>query len=78
MGLRTGKNWKDVGGMQGDLIGRILVYWTVVFFDQFLKIAELEQFWASISPSTSHVLILRKHGMGYILGDFFNKLIWSP
>jgi hypothetical protein len=27
---------------------------------------------------TSHVLILTKHWLGYILGDFFYNPIWSP
>jgi hypothetical protein len=26
----------------------------------------------------SYALILTKNGPGYILGDFFHKLIWSP
>jgi hypothetical protein len=33
---------------------------------------------ATFSRCKINVLILTKHGLGYILGDFFQKLVWSP
>jgi hypothetical protein len=42
------------------------------------KIPEEPKFWATFFHGKSFVLLLAKHGLGYILGDFFHKLIWSP
>jgi hypothetical protein len=33
---------------------------------------------ASLSHGNSYVFILTKNGFGNVLGDFLNKLIWSP
>jgi hypothetical protein len=35
-------------------------------------------FWISLFRGKSLALILKKNVLGYILGDFFHKLIWSP
>jgi hypothetical protein len=34
--------------------------------------------WATFSHSTRYVLIFRKHGLGYILGDFFANSSGHP
>jgi hypothetical protein len=36
------------------------------------------KFLATFFLSKRHVLILTKNALGYILGDFFHKPIWSP
>jgi hypothetical protein len=62
---------------QGDQMGRIFTDWASFFlFGQFKKIAE-SFLLAAFSHGKSYVLILTKNGLGHILGDFCNKLIWS-
>jgi hypothetical protein len=58
---------------QGDQVGRILAYWTVVIFGQFLEFMQI-----SCPNSESNVLVGTKNGLGYIFERFFHKLIWPP
>jgi hypothetical protein len=63
-----------VRGDQGDQIGRIFAYWTIVFFDQFIEnYTSSANSWAAFFHSTSYVLILSKNWLGCILGDFFTN-----
>jgi hypothetical protein len=55
---------------QGDWIGRILLT-TVSFF----RYKSGPNF---LFHGKSCVLILAKDSLGYVLGDFFTQLIWSP
>jgi hypothetical protein len=64
---------------QGDQIGRIFAYWSIVFVEQcYEKFSSSPDFWATFFQGKSYVLILAKKGLGFVLGDFFHKLIWSP
>jgi hypothetical protein len=47
--------------------------WSVLF-----DYRSIQNFWASLSHGKSYLSILTKNAVGYILGDFFLKLIWSP
>jgi hypothetical protein len=53
---------------QGDQIGRIFASWVVAYIRQFC-ITEEALYKICIN-------YLKKHRLGYILGDFFYKLIW--
>jgi hypothetical protein len=44
----------------------------------FVKYTEVAQIIGLFFHVTSCVVIFTKNGLGYILGDFFHKLIWSP
>jgi hypothetical protein len=67
-----------MSGHQGDQIVRISAQWAIVYFGSFFqKLQKRPKFWASFSPSIDYVSILTKNGFGYILGDFFHKLIWG-
>jgi hypothetical protein len=67
------------GAGQCDHIGRIFAQWAIVYFRQFLKITEVAQkFWATLFQSADNVLILTKHGLGNILGDFFTNSSGHP
>jgi hypothetical protein len=57
---------------QGDQIGRIFA---LKFFDNY---GCCPNFWATFIQGNSCILILAKSRLGYILGDFFHQLIWSP
>jgi hypothetical protein len=57
---------------QGDQIGRIFAYWSIVYFGQRLKhYRSSAKFLATFFPR--YVLILTKKWFGYILGDFFTN-----
>jgi hypothetical protein len=52
--------------------------WLVPYFGSFLKITEVAQKFSA----TNYVLILTRHGLGCILGDFFStnlsgSLLWK-
>jgi hypothetical protein len=55
-------------------IGQYILY----FGQRFENYKSSLIFWLLYSAEKSYVLILAKNGLGYILGDFFHKLIWSP
>jgi hypothetical protein len=65
-------------GEQGDQIGVILgdhLRWAIFYF----KITKEAQIFVSAKfHRKSCALILTKHGLGFIFGDFFQNLIWSP
>jgi hypothetical protein len=64
---------------QGGQIGRIFACWVIVCFGQcFENGISSTKFWANFFHTVSYVLILAKNVLGYILGDFFYKIIWSP
>jgi hypothetical protein len=66
---------------QGDQIGRIFYFWATVTLGSFLKITEMDQIIGLLISTVkeTYVLILtKKNELGYILGDFFQKRIWSP
>jgi hypothetical protein len=51
----------------------------ILYFGQFLKITKIAEIvWLLFSHGKSYELIWAKSGNGYILGDCFYKLIWSP
>jgi hypothetical protein len=58
----------------GDQIGRLFASWALVYFQKSCN------FFGLLFPTVpvTYVLILTKNGLGFILGDFFHKLIWSP
>jgi hypothetical protein len=56
---------------QGDQIGQIFASRVVVYFGQFVvNYRRSANYKATFFYSTRYVLILTKHGLGYILGDF--------
>jgi hypothetical protein len=64
---------------QGDQIGRIFAHGAIVKFKQlYVKYRRSSNFGRTFFHRKSVVFILTKNGLGYILGDFFYKLIWSP
>jgi hypothetical protein len=67
-----------VNGQQGDQIGRIFAYWATDFFGQILEnYISTANSWAIFSTG-QFMYYFDKNGLGYTLGDFFHKLIWSP
>jgi hypothetical protein len=71
-------NWSNQV-KQGDQIGRIFAPCAIVFFEQFFeKYRSSHNFWVTLPHGKIYVLIVTNKGFGYILGDFLNKLIWSP
>jgi hypothetical protein len=36
------------------------------------------KFWEHFFPRQTVCIIFTENGLGYILGDFFLKLVWSP
>jgi hypothetical protein len=61
-----------VFGDQGDQIGRIVANWAIVYFVQFFIYTSIQIFELLLSKI---FLVLTSYGLGYILGDFFHKLI---
>jgi hypothetical protein len=57
----------------GDRIGRMF---SLGSFFEYYKYSP--KFCATLPHSSGFILILANNGLGYILGDFFHKLIWSP
>jgi hypothetical protein len=64
-----------VTGGQGDQIGRIFAYWAVVFIGQFFTIIKVAKICGLLFPVVQFIV---KNELGYILGDFFPELVWSP
>jgi hypothetical protein len=61
----------------GHKIGQMAIKYTNTFHCKNLK----KDFGPENMPSGNparYVLILSKHGLGYILGDLFYKPFWSP
>jgi hypothetical protein len=52
--------------------------WVIVYFWQLLENYRSSQTWTSIFHSKSKAFISTKNGLGYSLGNFFRKPIWSP
>jgi hypothetical protein len=64
---------------QGDQIGRIYwEYWAVSYFGQFFESTEVAQNLGLPFPRCKLCINYNKKGLGYILGNFFHKLIRSP
>jgi hypothetical protein len=64
---------------QGDQIGRVFAQWEIVYFGQWFKnYRSSAHFWATFFHGTSHVSILTKKMLGYILGDFFTNSSGHP
>jgi hypothetical protein len=62
---------------QGDQIGRIFSYWTIVYFGQsFLNYKSAQHFKILLFIRKSNVLVLTNTGPQF--GRLFRKLIWSP
>jgi hypothetical protein len=53
--------------------GRLCFLWAI-----FRKQQKKSKFFATFFLGKSFAFILTKNGLGYTLGDFFRKLIWSP
>jgi hypothetical protein len=67
------------GANQGDLIRPFFASWSnVLTFEMFLKITEVAQISGKYFQWEQLLIILAKNVLGYILGDFFRKLVWSP
>jgi hypothetical protein len=63
---------------QGDPIGRIFASWAIVYFVQiFISHKCVEKILGYFSQEKLCINFDKK-GLGYILGDFFHKIIWSP
>jgi hypothetical protein len=63
---------------QGGKVGQNLGYWVIVYFGQFLKNCRSSpNFWGKFSTLFFSANFDEK-GLGYSLGDFFQKWIWSP
>jgi hypothetical protein len=59
---------------QGDRIGRIFVYWAIIYFCQFFWYSKVAQrFLATFFLGKCNVCFFAKHGLGYILGDFLKN-----
>jgi hypothetical protein len=54
-------------------------YWDIVYITlgSFLKITEVAQIFVILFRRLKCCINLDKNGLGYILKDFFHKLIWS-
>jgi hypothetical protein len=64
---------------QGDQIVQIFALRVIVFFGQVIeKYRIIPDTLATIFRGKIYVLMLTKNGLGYILGDFFHQLVWSP
>jgi hypothetical protein len=59
-------------------IGRIIACWALVYPGLFENYRSNANFGATFFRSTSYVLIGTKHGLGYILGDFFTNSSGHP
>jgi hypothetical protein len=61
-------------------LGRLFDYWAVVYFGQIHENKNSStNFWATfVLRYKAYVLIMTKNGFGYILNDYFYKLIRSP
>jgi hypothetical protein len=57
------------------LLGDCFLMYVGQFFEDYIS---CPNFWVSFFSGKSCVLKLTKKWFGYILGDFFLKLIWSP
>jgi hypothetical protein len=72
---------KSVGFGQGDQIGRVFVY---IYVRWLFTLAVFENYRSSTENlghffhRTSYVSILTRHGLGYILGDFFTNSTGHP
>jgi hypothetical protein len=63
---------------QGDQIGRIFACWGhCLLWAVFWKITKVAHI-VGLIISTVKVVYQFFNGLGYILGDFFQKRIWSP
>jgi hypothetical protein len=64
---------------QCDQIGRLFAYWAIIYFGWILKITEIAFILGRIFPRKKVMfIILRKEGLGYILGDFFTSQSGHP
>jgi hypothetical protein len=65
--------------LQGDPIGPIFAYWANVYFGQiFWKFLKQSKFLGRFFNRKKLRTNCDKKGPGWILGDFFQPLIWSP
>jgi hypothetical protein len=64
---------------QGDQIRRTFAQWTIVYFRLFYKDYRCgPKVCATFFPNLDYICInFDKNRLGYVLGDFFHKLIWS-
>jgi hypothetical protein len=62
---------------QGDQIGQIFAPWAFVYLREFLYSIRSKHFGDTRFQKKSFVLEMTKYGLGFILGDFFQKSIWS-
>jgi hypothetical protein len=64
---------------QGDRIGQIFAHWVIVYFGQFFENYRSSPYiCVAFFHGKVYAFILPKNGLGYILGGFFYKHIWSP
>jgi hypothetical protein len=70
---------KSCDSKQSDQIGRIFVFWAIVYFGQFFSNYRSQNFLATFSKVCKrYALIFQKMGWAKFWGDFMHKLIWSP
>jgi hypothetical protein len=68
-----------VGCFQGDQIGRIFAHWFVVLLWLFFgNYRSSTKYCGHFFNSASYVLILTRHGLGYILGGIFTNSSGHP
>jgi hypothetical protein len=62
---------------QCDQIGRIFAHRVIVITEQFLGTRKVARILGHSFPQL-RIIFVQKYGLGYILVDFFYKLIWPP
>jgi hypothetical protein len=64
---------------QGDQIGRIFVYWVIVYFGQFVEnYRSSPNIWTTFIHGKSCAIISTKLGWATFWATFSQKFIWSP
>jgi hypothetical protein len=63
---------------QSDRIGRIFAHWVTVCFGQIYENDRSRQHFWLLFPLWRLCFYFDKNGLGYILGESFSKLVWSP
>jgi hypothetical protein len=59
-------------------VTRFFAYWVIVYFGQFYENYRNSPYFLLLFPRKKLCINFDKNRLGYILGDFFHKLIWSP
>jgi hypothetical protein len=77
--IKAGNSLVFFSHQQGDQIGRIFAYVHMCqLFKFFEKLQKYPKFLYCFLHGKEKAFILENNVLGYILVDFFHKLIWSP